>query len=70
MKDKIYDINYTLEETMLFTIIAPNKKRAFEIAQKQLDNMSKNELVERFLASVVFGLKITNCEDTGETYGK
>ena len=49
-----YDINYRLKTTSLFTVAARTRSEAIKIAEHALDNMSKQELVERFLAALEF----------------
>ena len=49
-----YDINYRLKTTSLFTVAARTRLEAIKIAKRTLDNMSKEELVERFLAALDF----------------
>lgn len=49
-----YDINYRLKTTSLFTVAARTRSEAIKIAKRDLDNMSKKELVERFLAALDF----------------
>lgn len=59
-----YDINYRLKTTSTFTVEATSKHEAKELALNQLFNMSKNELIERFLAALDFDptFTITSCE--------
>lgn len=49
-----YDVNYRLKTTSLFTVAARTRSEAIKIAKHALDNMSKEELVERFLAALDF----------------
>lgn len=49
-----YDINYRLKTTSLFTVAARTRSEAIKIAKHALDNMSKEELVERFLVALDF----------------
>lgn len=49
-----YDINYRLKTTSLFTVAARTRLEAIKIAKRALGNMSKEELVERFLAALDF----------------
>ena len=49
-----YDVNYRLKTTSLFTVAARTHSEAIRIAERALDNMSKQELVERFLAALEF----------------
>lgn len=49
-----YDINYRLKTTSLFTVAARTLSEATKIAEHALDHMSKQELVERFLAALEF----------------
>lgn len=59
-----YDVNYRLKTTSTFVVEAKSKKEAKEVALKQLFEMSKNELIERFLAALDFDptFTITSCE--------
>ena len=50
----VYDVNYRLKTTSLFTVAARTRSEAIKIAKHALDNMSKQELVERFLAALEF----------------
>lgn len=49
-----YDVNYRLKTTSLFTVAARTRSEAIKIAKRDLDNMSKEELIERFLAALDF----------------
>ena len=62
---KGYEINYRLKTTSIFAVEAKNKKEAKEIALKELEQMSKEELIERFLDALEFEREftITNCEE-------
>lgn len=59
---KYYDINYRLETTSLFTVEAKDEEDAKRVALEELDCMSKNELIERFLSALDFDptFEITN----------
>lgn len=59
---KYYDINYRLETTSLFTVEAKDEEDAKRVALAELDCMSKNELIERFLSALDFDptFEITN----------
>lgn len=50
----VYDINYRLKTTSLFTVAARTHSEAIKIAERVLDDMDKQELVERFLAALEF----------------
>lgn len=51
---KYYDINYRLKTTSLFTVEAKDEEDAKKVALEELDVMSKNELIERFLSALDF----------------
>ena len=51
---KYYDINYRLKTTSLFTVEAKDEEDAKRVALEELDVMSKNELIERFLSALDF----------------
>lgn len=53
-KLKYYDVNYRLETTSMFTVMAGSKTEARIIAEQMLDDMKKEELVDRFLAALDF----------------
>lgn len=69
-----YDVNYRLETTSVFTVIAGSKSEARIIAEQMLNDMPKYELIDRFLAALDFepNLVIKNvsfadvCEDYEE----
>lgn len=60
-KNKIYDINFTLAETAMFTVSATSKKAAKEYAEDYLANgMSDFELIDRLKNAISYGgLKVT-----------
>lgn len=61
--NKIYDINFTLEEPACMTVEAHSLKEAREVGEEELNKISKKELIERLLAAVDYGgLKITSIE--------
>lgn len=49
-----YDVYYRLKTTSSVLVAAHNKEEARRIAKETLDNMSKDELVSRFLAALDF----------------
>lgn len=53
-KLKYYDVNYRLETTSMFTVMAGSKAEARIIAEQMLNDMTKEELVDRFLAALDF----------------
>ena len=60
---KGYDVYFTLQSPACVLVGAYTKKEALEVAQHTLENMSKEELVDRLLAAVDFdGLKIKYIE--------
>lgn len=56
MRKKIYgyDVYYRLKTTSSVLVAAHNKEEARRIAKQTLENMTRNELASRFLASVDF----------------
>lgn len=57
MKEKkwyYWDINYRLKTSSTFVVLARTKKEAREEAEKYLNNMSKEELAERYFAALTF----------------
>ena len=60
---KFYDVNFTLEECACFLVEARSKAEAREIAEKELDKMSKRELMGRIWDAIEYGgLKIKSIE--------
>lgn len=53
-KLKYYDVNYRLETTSVFTVVAGSKTEARLVAEQMLNDMTKEELVDRFLAALDF----------------
>ncbi len=59
-KKNIYDISFRPIADAIFSISAHNTKEAREIATKELEQMSRADLIDRLLDAVNFeGLKIT-----------
>lgn len=66
-KLKGYDVYFTLRSSACVLVGAYSKKEAREVAERTLDNMSKEELIDRLLAAVDFdGLKITYIDKVDE----
>ena len=66
-KLKGYDIYFTLNSPACVLVGAYSKKEAREVAERMLENMSKEELIGRLLAAVDFdGLKITYIDEVDE----
>ena len=66
-KLKGYDVYFTLESPACVLIGAHSLKEAKEIAEDTLNNMSREELVDRLLAAAEFdGLKIKYIEFVDE----
>lgn len=67
-KLKYYDVNYRLETTSVFTVVAGTKSEALLVAEQMLNDMPKDELVDRFLAALDFepNLVIKSVEFTGQ----
>lgn len=49
-----YDVYYRLKTTSSVLVAAHNKEEVRRIAEQTLENMSKEELVSRFLAALEF----------------
>lgn len=49
-----YDVYYRLKTTSSVLVAAHNKEEARRIAEQTLEDMSKEELVSRFLAALEF----------------
>lgn len=49
---KLFDINFTPDIPMCLTIEAENEEEAYEIAEQEIEKLSKEELIERFLETV------------------
>lgn len=67
-KLRYYDVNYRLETTSMFTVIAKSKSEARLVAEQMLNDMPRDELVDRFLAALDFepNLVIKSVEYTGQ----
>ena len=66
-KLKGYDVYFTLNSPACVLVGAYSKKEAREVAERMLENMSKEELIGRLLAAVDFdGLKITYIDEVDE----
>lgn len=50
----VYDVNYRLRTTSVFSVIASSEAEAKRKALEELENASKNELIDRFLAALDF----------------
>lgn len=69
-KEKWYywDVNYRLKTTSVFTVLARTKTEARERAEKFLENATRDELVDLFLAALTFSpnFTITSIENIEE----
>lgn len=62
-KLKGYDVYFTLEAPACILVGAHSLKEAREVAEDELNNISREELIDRLLAAVDFeGLKIKYIE--------
>ena len=52
MPKKLFDVNFTLDSPMCLTIEASGEEEAYEIAEQEIEKLSKEELIERFLETV------------------
>jgi hypothetical protein len=60
---KFYEINFTLAAPAAFLVEAKSKKAAREIAEEELEKMSRREWLEYIKAAVDYaGFKITSIE--------
>jgi hypothetical protein len=55
----MYDVNYRLKTASCMVVMAENAKQAKEKVFELLDNMSREELVERFIEAVDFAPNFT-----------
>lgn len=66
-KLKGYDVYFTLESPACVLVGAHSLKEAREVAEEELNSMSREELVDRLLAAVDYGgLKIKYVEFVDE----
>ena len=64
---KIYDVYFKAVSSSVISVEANSIKEAFDEAEKRLNNMSREELIERLLAAYNYeGFEIVQVEDTGE----
>ena len=61
MRKKIQDVYFRPITDAVFTIAAHSKKEAAEIAETELNKMTRDELIDRILNSIAYeGFKITS----------
>ena len=59
--NKIYDVSFRPAIDALFSVSAHSKKEAAEIAERELNKMSRADLIKRLLNAISFeGLTITS----------
>ena len=64
---KIYDVYFKSISSSVISVEANSIAEAFDEAKKTLNNMSREELIERLLAAYDYeGFEIVQGEDTGE----
>ena len=64
---KIYDVYFKSISSSVISVEANSIEEAFDEAKKTLNNMSREELIERLLAAYNYeGFEIVQVEDTGE----
>ena len=64
---KIYDVYFKSISSSVISVEANSIKEAFDEAQKILNNMSREELIERLLAAYDYeGFEIVQVKNTGE----
>lgn len=64
---KIYDVYFKAVSSSVISVEANSIKEAFDEAEKRLNNMSREELIERLLAAYDYeGFEIVQAEYTGE----
>ena len=64
---KIYDVYFKAVSSSVISVEANSIKEALDEAEKRLNNMSREELIERLLAAYNYeGFEIVQVEDTGE----
>lgn len=63
---KIYDVYFRSVSPSVISVGATSKEKAVEEAEKLLNSMSKEELVQRLLTAYEYtGFEIVQVEDTG-----
>ena len=64
---KIYDVYFKAVSSSVISVEANSIKEAFDEAEKRLNNMSREELIQRLLSAYDYeGFEIVQVEDTGE----
>ena len=64
---KIYDVYFKAVSSSVISVEANSIKEAFDEAEKRLNNMSREELIQRLLSAYDYeGFEIVQAEDTGE----
>ena len=64
---KIYDVYFKAVSSSVISVEENSIEEAFDEAQKTLNNMSREELIQRLLSAYDYeGFEIVQVEDTGE----
>ena len=64
---KIYDVYFKAVSSSVISVEANSIKEAFDEAEKRLNNMSREELIQRLLSAYDYeGFEIVQAEYTGE----
>lgn len=64
---KIYDVYFKAVSSSVISVEANSIKEAFDEAEKRLNNMSREELIQRLLSAYNYeGFEIVQAEYTGE----
>ena len=64
---KIYDVYFKSISSSVISVEANSIKEAFDEAEKRLNNMSREELIQRLLSAYDYdGFQIVQAEYTGE----
>ena len=64
---KIYDVYFRSVSPSVISVSAMSEKEAIQEAAVRLNNMTKEELVQRLLSAYEYeGFEIVEVEDTGE----
>ena len=64
---KIYDVYFKAVSSSVISVEANSIKEAFDEAEKRLNNMSREELIQRLLSAYDYeGFEIVQVKNTGE----
>ena len=64
---KIYDVYFKAVSSSVISVEANSIKEAFDEAEKRLNNMSREELIQRLLSAYDYeGFEIVQAEYTGD----